>query len=461
MELILYALLGLASFFFLVVPPVAGAGLALAGLLTSMVRLRTKYFARPHLLGASRALQLRFNKRFLLRSDEVRGAISEVALSISCPAGRSSNRFSKIEVKLQNVSAQVRILPRAWSPEGRLRTGDNILDRAFTMDGPEDEVLARLDHEARWRLLDLLPGVRIEAGKLRYESSEYSPLDAQSISEITHRVVAFAKVFDRPIPFYEDALFVNLSNDPSALVRVSNLNVLVERYEDSSATEDALELASGSALAPLRLAAALAQDRDVDFIEASALSVGTPPRLRCAAIERLTRHDRASALLPILSEPARGEGRAAWLTAVWALGRSGNRAAAVAMVDVSKTEPMQRLLRRDFALAKTLIVALGRLQDPVAESLVMRFLHTRNTELSIAAATALGRVGSGQARAALRELSRRWYLDEGLIVAARTALQRLESNVDTTARGQLALVDSQEEGALSIGSQLNGGLSES
>lgn len=143
-------------------------------------------------------------------------------------------------------------------------------------------------------------------------------------------------------------------------------------------------------------------------------------------------------LRALAADPATSEYCAA--RAVGALGK--------AWPSVTAEATLGRALTADRSeLAKACLGWLARFGRPEAESPLLEVLGHHDPEAVVAAAHALGRLGSVAAVATLREAEARWPRE--LSRAARHAIAEIQSRLTGAEHGQLSLAGA-EAGALSL-----------
>ena len=132
------------------------------------------------------------------------------------------------------------------------------------------------------------------------------------------------------------------------------------------------------------------------------------------------------------------------------LGYSGVAAAVDVLTDVMAQE--------QGGLAVAAAQALEILRYPAAEPALILALQREQVDLRIAAAYALGRIGSVEAVLPLKETAERSWLDLELRRAARQAIAEIQSRLQGASPGQLSLAAT-EAGQLSLAQAETGQLS--
>jgi hypothetical protein len=100
-------------------------------------------------------------------------------------------------------------------------------------------------------------------------------------------------------------------------------------------------------------------------------------------------------------------------------------------------------------------IEMGQATEPS----LLKALQSEESDLRVAAAAALGRVGSVAAVQSLKESAERFWLDPGLRQAARQAIAEIQSRLPGASPGQLTLAGTAEAGKLSLAADPAGQLS--
>jgi len=224
-------------------------------------------------------------------------------------------------------------------------------------------------------------------------------------------------------------------------VRLGNLQTLTTEFPRHPGTREALLAALDDPSLEIRLHAAialgpegratlqtLAADDGADTVSARAISaLGSDFALE-RAIERL-RQSRAKELT------------ATALACIEAIGRAGTPEGSEALADMLATAPDH--------LAVAAAGAIAGEENEKVERGLLAALERESAEVRVAAAEALGRVGSPSAVVPLREASGAHTFDGALRRATRQAIAEIQSRVTGASPGQLSLA-AEEAGQVSL-----------
>lgn len=320
-----------------------------------------------------------------------------------------------VEAPVAKDFETVRIRPESASSARDARTGDPGFDDAFSIEGPTLQLFALLDADTRRRMCAVNGAGRLEISPGRIEaviSRDEPVVDVlPSLLEIGKRLGTPA---DIPRKLVE-----NVKQDFDGEVRLQNLLLLLRELPGDPATVEALRAACRDWSPATRLRAAtalgpegrsliveLAHGLEDDSVSAEAVSI----------LDEELPLERVEALL----------GRA---------GSSGRLKTAFACVE-----------------------ALGRREDPAAETSLVQALQQERPEVRVAAANALARSGSAAAVLPLKAAAERLPLDRELRHATRQAIAQIQSRVQGASPGQLSLAEA-EGGELSLADETSGQLS--
>ncbi len=320
------------------------------------------------------------------------------------------------------------------SEPGDVLTGDPVFDNEVRVQGNAQLALAVLDAAVRPRLAELLRGhvespgrAPVTVSALTFEASvlevwiEKSGLVARAeklsdqLAGVLAGVIEVARRLVAPLDLAE-RLAENLRREPETGVRLQIVQRLGELPQELAAHK-ALRAARGDRSDEVRLQAALAVGEE--------------------GVETLL----------VLVRKSKDDGTAA--RAVAALGERLPPAEAEAAL-------LRALETGLGATARACLEALGRRGGPELERLLLRALAGDDPVVAVFAAAALGRVGTVEAVAALREEASIWRPE--LRKAARQAIAEIQARLTGAQAGQLSLAAS-EAGALSLAQNEPGSLS--
>ncbi|HYH44510.1 MAG TPA: HEAT repeat domain-containing protein [Thermoanaerobaculia bacterium] len=306
-----------------------------------------------------------------------------------------------------------------------IATGDAVFDEEVRAQGHGPLALAVLDAETRPRLADLLRGqvsspgqapvevsaVTFDAGVLevRIDNRDLVARAGKLSDQLAERLAGVLEVARRlmvPDDIVE-RLAENMRREPQPAVRSRIVEVL-GKLPSHPAAQGALLAARGDRSDAVRLQAAVAlgEKGGETLLDLVRKSTDDPVAARAVAAlgERLPPAEVQAALVRALDS---------------GLGET----------------------------ARACLATLERGGWPDSESLLLRALAGDDAETAVAAARALGRVGTAAAVAALREEASIWRPE--LRSAARQAIAEIQARLTGAQAGQLSLAGS-EAGALSL-----------
>ena len=341
--------------------------------------------------------------------------------------------------------------------ERELEVGDPEFDEAAYLQGGPALVRAIFDRETRRMVGTLLRGKMRVGG--REGQTEFKVRTSLSDDEL--RVDVRARLLenvDRWLPAALPTLVdigrrlrrpddlaakivANTRAEKLPAVRLGSLQTLTTEFPRHPGTREALLAALDDPSLEIRLHAAialgpegratlqtLAADDGADTVSARAISaLGSDFALE-RAIERL-RQSRAKELT------------ATALACIEAIGRAGTPEGSEALADMLATAPDH--------LAVAAAGAIAGEENEKVERGLLAALERESAEVRVAAAEALGRVGSPSAVVPLREASGAHTFDGALRRATRQAIAEIQSRVTGASPGQLSLA-AEEAGQVSL-----------
>jgi hypothetical protein len=362
-----------------------------------------------------------------------------------------------------------------------IEIGDDAFDREVSVQGPPALALALLDDVLRGSVRSLvrgqlhLPGHtalwasgRLDDGVLRIDVPQRSNAARGRVYDKDHREVEpagrtyldgehklpqvlrvgleLAARLSRP----EDLprrLAERMAAEPEARVRLKLVLTLLREFPEEAAARQAALAARDDPDADVRLRAGIAlgaEGRDVLIGVAGGEGAedGTSARAVAALGDSLT----LAQATEFLKKALRTQREATARTCLKALGRQGGSEAIQTLKQVLAVEAgLRRWPRR--ALAIDAAAALADTGDPSVEPALLAALQSPSTMVGIAAAQALGRVGTAAAVVPLREAEAR---DPSLRSPARQAIAEIQARLGGAAPGQLSLAAGGEAGQLSM-----------
>jgi hypothetical protein len=384
-----------------------------------------------------------------LQIDTTGGDIPATRLQADCPAGF----WAPVSLRRRSETDGIRYL--FASPE--VETGDARFDAVFRVsadsEGPSETVAAVFDSTLRRALIGLLlddATVALDHGRLLVQIPPTGQVDAVA-AVVRHMVAAAGRLAVRlDVPH---ALARNAREDHDPAVRLNCLRQLRGAFADDALTETTVRAALQDRAATVRVAAALA------------LGPEGVPTLRQVAessdedaddLSRARAVGALGAVLPVADTGAILERaiRARWPETARAcldvLGRSGSADAVPLVTRVMVTDSGD--------LAPVAARALMSLPAASAEPQILAALECEVPGLRVAAAEALGRVGTVAAVPALERTAEEHPGAGDLPEVARAAVARIHSRLVGAAPGQLSL-SVPESGDLSLAGDDGGELS--
>jgi hypothetical protein len=308
----------------------------------------------------------------------------------------------------------VRIRPQASRAAGDITAGDPGFDDAFTLEGPALTLLALLDSTTRRHMRAVSAVGRLEIGSGRIEA-----VISQDglVSKILPSLLEIGKRLGTPIDLRR-SLVENVKRDSESGARLQNLLFLVRELPGYPGTGEALRAACSDWSSPVRLQAAKA--------------LGAEGRDTLLALAHRLEDDDISA------------------QAVSILDRELPLEQAKTLLDRAAITGRPRTVRACFEV-------LGR-GGAAGEALLIQTLQHEEADVQVAAARALGRIGSAAAVLPLKEAAERSGRDLGLRQAARQAVAEIQARAEGASPGQLSLAGT-EAGQLSLAEDPAGRLS--
>lgn len=348
-----------------------------------------------------------------------------------------------VKVGAPDLPPGVRISPRrldqaavAGSDPPGEPTGDPALDTRFAAGGDAPTLSALLDAETRQQVLRRWSTGIVDGEVLgRYNA----PISADAAVTQVRELVAFARGLTVK-PGVRQRLLANVRQDPVPTVRLRNLDHLCDGWPTSPETEQALEAALDDADPRVRFRAGR-QLGDAGNARLAALVLEPhPPEIRTEVLRYLVDSAAQGVVLPLLKKLLRAD-EALRVVAIAALGRLAVPAALDALLthaadlDASSLPPWTE--------------AITAFSDPRVEPALLGLLDHWSEAVRVAAARALGEVGTVAAVAPLLDHAKTWLAGE-LKQAARDAVRRIQSRLGDAEAGGLSVVGSVGAGGLSV-----------
>lgn len=331
-----------------------------------------------------------------------------------------------------------------------VETGDEDFDQAVLVEGNPQLLSALLDLDTRRRVRWLVAtGLRVEGGRLVSGHGEDTD-DPRALAAKAREVLELAARLVEPASPVEP-LAANVRLDPIVGVRRTCFERLVERFPRHPVTVD--------------LARELLQHPDAELRLASARHLGEEGHETLLGLTQLAGSDDYLAAMAVSAlGAALPLGRASELLSLaCARGSMGLAGAVVEALGTNASEGAVRwlveLLRgHNVDLAALAARALGVRTNAAVEDDLLVALSRGVPELSLAAAQALGSVGSAASVPTLRALGDSDTADRDLRRLAVRAVVAIQARMAGAAPGQLALAET-DVGALSLAAAEAGAVS--
>jgi hypothetical protein len=452
--LLLVVFLGVAFFGLLIYAlPFAAVLAVLRWSARHVRRLNAYHVGRPLLSEAARKLRLVKRRSSRLLGDGAGGNIEGFAVTLEQHWRTIEQRTTdlRITVKLDEPLAHRLALFSRTSPPETLplgepvRTCDPTFDALFAVHGRSAAVAALLDSSVRRRLVELQQECEVFAQgdtAIAYVSS--SGHHDGTLSHVVFRLVTIVRDLTAQGPELPARLLSNAVSDPLVAVRYQNLDLLLRDYATSAEAKEGLRVAWQAPERGIRYLAAIRMGGEAyGFLEETVDDSAELPPLRLMALRHLARHAPRERVLPLLERSLRDPAPGVREATIELYGR---------LQEPSAITQLAEIARRTSSKSTCLAVAqaLGNIGHTSAEPVLLELLEDGDLETQIAAATALGRCGTGQSIARLERVATRYFTVRDLSTAARAAIGRIVSRVGRPERGRLSVTEiDQLEGALS------------
>jgi hypothetical protein len=378
------------------------------------------------------------------------GRSGERSVTLSTFADEKEARHTRIVVTgAQPILPRVSLHLEDGTPPAsiEIEIGDPRFDATFLISGSPSRVMAALDAKTRRRLLRLAARLRplgqleVDCGAIAIEVD-----GAPGRNLVTTMTDALGALLDAvpDLPTTVDVpqqLASNARHDPEDGVRLSNLLVLVRELTANPLTREVLLEARTDRSAEVRLRAGRALGPEgVATLWQLVDGDGIPDSCVAGALGTLSSavtFDRAKAALERALRLRHAD------TARWCL----KAVAAHGTPAVATLAKVMTVERGELAVAAA--QALGECRSDRVEAPLIAALDRGSEALRVAAAEALGRVGTVAAVLPLKESAERFVGDQDFRRAARQAIAEIQSRVGGASPGQLSMAGA-EAGHLSI-----------
>lgn len=349
-----------------------------------------------------------------------------------------------IESPQQEFAVHLRLETLVGNGGGvEIELGDSTFDRAFHVGGGPARAFAALDRPVRGQLVALADGRTLEVSG-RFFTVELAEDHAGGAAAVPHVVARQLDLAHRLVDHTDVAerLAQNALDDACVEVRLNNLLTLAREFPDSAVTASALRTACSDPVPEIRRRAALALGDEGRPVLRALLDSEADDLCMARTVATLALELPAERTLSILERALRGRCLETARACLDVLGRRGDPTTIPVLAKVLAVE-----LRSEIGVAAA--SALGSMSHPQAEEPLAKALRYESAELRIAAAQALGRVGSVAAVVPLKDCAANDKRDRELERAVRQAISEIQSRATGASPGQVSLTGS-ETGQLSI-----------
>lgn len=334
---------------------------------------------------------------------------------------------------------------------------DAVFDAAVHIQGDEQRLLAVMSHPTRQAVLELLKlgATTVSDSKIIFESD--ASWEEADIQDLAHRVVSLAERLALSVDSIAPALAASALTDPIPEVRKRNLEclfaasavpgallgALVRPSPLKEATAAAARAALSAADPHMRLMGGMLVGAEAGFAALKGLveEDSLPAAVRAQAMRALAAQFPSDRIEPILATALATGIAPLVMAAVQGAGiahtvrLTGNLCA----LAETASAPLQ------IEIAKTLL----ELATPEAEATLLALLGSAEDDVRIAAAQALGKVGS------VRAVEPLLLVKNGLLrdvkTTARQAARAIQSRLGNAEAGRLSVVEQDDpQGALSL-----------
>lgn len=316
-------------------------------------------------------------------------------------------------------------------------TGDAEFDAEVRATGDPLQVLALLDAEARLHVrLQVAAGTVLADGELRRKSTA----DAPAVDRLVRGLTSLAATLAPPPEGPAARLLTRLTTEPDARVRHHAVTLLLA---DPGSADEAARRALRDPAPAVRALGALHLGDPVALLEL----LRGDAEIALSVVDGLAATGRLALVapaLPRLRQHAHDGLRRAAVVASGTLRLPG------ALHDLRQVVPGGP------ADVVALVEALRRLGDPGAEPDLLPLVGAGDEGVALAAARALGEVGTIAAVPALHTLTEGWFGERRAV--ARDAIHRIQARAGSPDAGRIAVVEAQA-GEVSIAEAQAGAVS--
>ena len=418
-------------------------GLVAAGLCTSIWRRSMLDHAWR---TAARRLGLTYRPTGLVRSPRLHGQLGPCSVVVDVANAGNSDEIAhvvtRVTVTAPTIPVGFEVGPqsmwgsmarRFWARAGRPL--EDRFDQRVKVAGHPTYTLAVLEPDVRERLQQLtsLQG-QVQRGQLML-TLRGRVRRADRLISVVEFLTALGRDLSVPEQAWPNALRERATEDPSAQIRRRSLETLVDRYPASTDARRAVRDRLGDFAPEVRLVAARHAGEDgIEVLSELFYDPEVEAGVRSEALRSW------SARAP-KDDPTLRRALAAALTS-----QSDTMLRVGALILVAREDRGMRnlvlgaLKRGSPAIRSAALTALGAVGDPDDVGFAAEHLDARETDVSVAAVRAVGRLGGLDMVARLRPLTRGLTTPGRVKEAARAAITAIQGRAGGI-RGGLALVD--------------------
>jgi hypothetical protein len=426
--------------------PIVFVGIVIIAVL--VVTIRKSREADAAWARAADELGLDFVAGGLSTSRWMQGEKDGIAVEVRGSEGKNAATCFKITPPGLSRTLAVRA-EGTWTNLGKVFSGEDVLlqdpdfDRLVNIHGVEEEIVALMDVETRADVMELVGlGGTIGEGTITLRRTGV----IREKEELVHLASLLARLGRRlsggPVPAL---LLENAQSDPLVEVRVRNLEILARNYAYFAEAKTAAAMALEDRSPRVRMLGAVLDKGEVGIAVLQALvqDSDVPGDVRAASLEHLASsfsYNRAKPVVAGALESA--DDRLA-------------RAAVVAVGQAKDVEEIQRIVaiatERDALLCEAVATTLGQLGDAFAEGVLIKLLGREEPAIRVAAAKALGLVGTVHAVEPLLPLTKELLGALGLRAAALDAVRSIQARLGDAEAGRVSVAKVEDvAGAVSL-----------
>jgi len=398
--------------------------------------------------AAAEELGVEFRPAGFLTTRSIKGRKDGIPLEITTSGGKNAATCFQVRPPALPPTLAVRA-EGAWTNLGKIFSGEDVLlhepefDRQVNIHGVEEEIVALMDHDTRAEVMELVGlGGTIGEGAITLRRPGIIR-EREELVRLASLLVSLGKHLARgPIPAL---LLENAQSDPIVAVRVRSLEILANNYAFFAEGKAAAAMALEDRSPRVRMFGALLDkgEAGIAVLQALVQDSGVPGDVRASSLEHLASsfsYQRAKTAVAGALESADDSLRRA------------------AVVVVGKAKDADQLLRvvalayeKDASLGEAVATTLGQLGDAFAESALIKLLGREEPVVRLAAAKALGLVGTVHAVEPLLPLTRGLLGDDKVREAAQDAVRRIQLRLGDAEAGRVSIAKVEDvAGAVSL-----------